>query len=267
MSNVREERLQASDVILPHAVEVFPRHASHRIRLAIDDDRLGGIDFTSVKPVRSVSKYAGQKHKPVYVYLHGCHDLVLCESRLEARVLMELDFDGFIAAVAAQPFTLQYTLGGRPYQHTPDFALADAHGEVSIVDVKPVELLDKVKNQRDFRATAEWCERMGFRYQVLSDYTEPLASAIRYLAGYRTQPPSWHSQAPVVLSLLDLDGEGLELHELVHQSAQALQVPEPLVLPSIYCLMWHGYLSWDTSQELQMNLTVRKARLWTEGSR
>lgn len=64
------------------------------------------------------------------------------ESLLERDRLMLADFERGVVAVGSQPFGLTGCAGDHIRRHVPDFLLL-GRDHVTVVDVKPVEHLDK----------------------------------------------------------------------------------------------------------------------------
>lgn len=89
------------------------------------------------------------------------------ESQAEKDMLMWLDFGGDVRDVRSQPFTVVFSATETPLGwHTPDFMLLHVNGEISVVDVRPVDLTDE-KAEKTFIATRTVLDRVGLAYQVL----------------------------------------------------------------------------------------------------
>ncbi len=99
--------------------------------------------------------------------------------------LLLADFDPDVVAVAAQPFGLKTSIGGRLRRHVPDFLPVHADGSAGVVNVKPAgKLADP-----DVVEALDWPRRLienhGWQYQVWNGDDPVYLANVRFLAGYR----------------------------------------------------------------------------------
>ena len=122
---------------------------------------------------------------------------VVHESRLELARLLLADFDGQVAAIAAQlSLVAAPEEGGRSRRHVPDFLLADRGGPVMVVSVKPADRLGDPKVAR----SPEWAGTVyafrGWRHEIWSQAPPAVLASVRSLAAYRHQARAGRSGPP-----------------------------------------------------------------------
>lgn len=180
---------------------------------------------------------------PGYYWFSSIDQLVPYESRLEMFTLLQLDFSGETVGVLSQPLVLHFEQRGKTVQHVPDFFLSDQSGGMTLVDVKPSELVDREVNRKLFRWTDEACSRLGWGYEVRSEPDETFLANLQWLAGYRRPPALIDSYAGELVSACS--GGSQKLGDLMGFVGNQL-----LVRPVLFHLLWRRILSTDMTSLL-----------------
>lgn len=125
------------------------------------------------------------------------------ESLFERDLLIALDFEEGLGALASQPFTLSWHDGQRLRSHTPDFAAA-IDGEMWIINVRPAPLV-KPQLLENAAATRAMCALHGWREALVVGYAQPAHTVLKTIAAARrTADP--YSLGEEMLDLLAEDG-------------------------------------------------------------
>lgn len=195
-----------------------------------------GVAFERARPVREFASYRGQVNFPGWWWFSRTAEHVGFESWLERDVVMTLDADPGVAAVASQPFWLVWFQGGRSVRHAPDFFARRVDGGAVVVDVREQDRIgaqDAVK----FEVTAAACAQVGWEYRRLGALEPVLAANLRWLAGYRHPRYAGGARA----------GEVAEAFAgPVSLLAGARAGGDPVaVLPVVFHLLWRGILRAD----------------------
>ena len=137
---------------------------------AVVSPRLGARDWGVIDPLpaRLSKGVKGGSTPAIYNWQRGARSAwVWCESQVEKTEVMWLDFEGEYAKLWPQPFVLCFPLAVPDAAwHTPDLLGLGVDGRLCVMDVRPAELIDE-HTARVFELTAEVCDTLGWRYQVL----------------------------------------------------------------------------------------------------
>lgn len=207
------------------------------------------LPFEDFLPYRRPKTFRGQSNVRGYYWFATTGILMLCESRLELRILQMLDFDPRVVAASAQPFELAYYSDGKTKRHVPDFFARLSSGAGMVFDVKPSRYAENPKVKRTFDATRAACEEVGWDYQVASEPDPVFISNVRWLAGFRKAPASLERFRE---SLLKAARDGVLVGDLLRGYDH-----EALVRPVLFHLLWTGALSADLSIVLSDGSVVR----------
>ena len=109
-----------------------------------------------------------------------------------------------------------------------------------MVDVRPAEQIDD-RTATVFERTGELCERLGWRYPVISDITATEHRNLRFLSGYRFD--RWRS-ADATQRLRNRSGQGAALSEWVSRLRGS--APDPL--GAVFSALWWRELVVDVSR-------------------
>ncbi len=184
-------------------------------------------------PVRTFRWHKGQQHFPGWYWSATELGHVMYESRLELLRLMIADFDSDVVAIRSQPFRMEYTdTANKRRRHVPDFALILADQRMRIVNVKPAERLSDPKVRESLDSAHATLQSHGFETEIWTGCDPQLATALRFIAGYRN-------------AALFSDEDTSSAHECLHGAmtiaeaearlrARNIQHPRPLVLHLIW---------------------------------
>lgn len=182
-------------------MRVSLRMADGAERTDLEVEALPRFGADVLAPWRIPKSYKRQSHKPSYYWVSQTRDFVLCESRLEMRVLQQIDFEEDVNAVLPQPLLLTFRVNGKLAHHTPDFLIWRPKGRL-LVNVKPLKFQSKEANVNSFAACDAVAERLGWRHRVYGEPQASLLSNLRWLGGYRRQPFMFHEIAHALLARL-----------------------------------------------------------------
>ena len=125
-------------------------------------------------------------------------------------------------------------------------------GEVEIHEVTLPSRQDRVSIQAREQAAREICRKEGWRYVVHTEATLPQAmEEANLLALYRYRPSVYANPAVTVAVRARLGQEerkGLRL--LIEDVAQALALPQPVVISAVCHLLWHQVIETDLQNTL-----------------
>lgn len=209
-------------------------------------------DLVEGRPWRVFRWHRGQTHYSGWYWSATVGGHVVYESRLELARLLLADFDPRVVSIAAQPFHVTGRCDGRVRQHVPDFLLMDRDGLVTVVNVKPAELL----SNPTVAAALDWAARVfaerGWRHEIWSCAPAAVLANVRFLAAYR-----YHERvaADALARVEEAVGEALSLGELEatwpHQCAE--------VRAAALHLVWRGTLRADLSTPLSGATLLERA--------
>jgi hypothetical protein len=117
--------------------------------------------------IRRPGVYRGQRNMPGFYWSSTISRRLNYESVRELWVLMQLDLDPKVVAIATQPFRLHFAAGRN---HVPDVAAELTDGTKVIVDVTTeLRLEKKPELQQSFEATRRACNSVGWTYRLVRD--------------------------------------------------------------------------------------------------
>jgi hypothetical protein len=210
----------------------------------------GSLRFERVSPVRGFASFLGQRSFPGWWWFSRTGEHVGYESWVERDVLMALDADPGVEAVASQPMLLHWAgESGKARRHAPDFFVRRADGAGMLVDVRPDNRISDA-DSAVFAATAVMAGQAGWAYERVGELPAVRAANLRWLAGYRHPR---YARAAVMAALAEVFAEPGPLR------AGAAEVGDPLaVLPVLFAMLWRGALAADLdARVLDSASTVR----------
>jgi TnsA-like endonuclease N terminal len=187
-----------------------------------------------VSPVRGFASFRGQRNWPGWWWFSRTAEHVGYESWVERDVLMALDADSGVEAVASQPMSLHWVSeAGKARRHAPDFFVRRDDGAAVVVDVRPDDRIPG-RDAEAFMMTASACELAGWEFRRVGELDPVLTANVRWLSRYRHRRCLVPEIAEALLEVF-AQGRGL--------SAGAALAGEPIhVLPVLFHLMWQGRL-------------------------
>lgn len=218
-------------------------------------DRVPCDEVLAGLPVREFRSYRGRRHYSGWYWSATTCGHVVYESRLELARILLADQDRDVVAIAAQPFVMEGSDGGRVRRHVPDLLLGHADGRLTVVDVKAASLMADAKVVSQFAWTKAVCAEHGFGFEAWSGCDPVLLENIRFLAGYRRGDLIDHGVASLVL------GAAAEGGKTIGEVEHRLQAPERrgLIRPALLHLLWCGALSADLTRALDVETVVAGA--------
>ena len=208
------------------------------------------VRFEQVPPVREFASFPGQSHFPGLWWFSSSGGHVGFESWLGRDVVMSLDADPRVTAVASQPFWLSWPDGERLVRHAPDFFVRRSDGSAVVIDVRADDRIED-SDAAKFAATARACGQAGWQYRRIGALDPVLAANLRWLAGYR------HPRFARSGFVEDLTGVFTRPRALADG---ALAVGDPLaVLPALFSLLWRRVLLADIESVLLTSRSVVRA--------
>ena len=203
-----------------------------------------------MSPVRGFASFRGQRNWPGWWWFSRTGAHVGHESWVERDVLMALDADPGVEAVASQPMWLHWiSESGKARRHAPDFFVRRADGTGVLIDVRPDNRIGAA-DAAVFAATAVMAGQAGWAYDRVGELPAVRAANLRWLAGYRHPR---YARAAVMAALDRVFAEPRPLR------AGAAEAGDPLaVLPVLFAMLWRGGLSADLdTRVLGSDSTVR----------
>jgi len=94
--------------------------------------------------------------------------MVSFESTIERDYVHLLEYEAQVEQFAEQPLTIEYMVNGKARHYTPDFKVESSNG-ITLVECKPESRVEEEHNQHKFETAAEWCERRGWAFEVVTD--------------------------------------------------------------------------------------------------
>ncbi|MGY2747786.1 hypothetical protein ACVWZ8_004968 [Arthrobacter sp. UYCu723] len=214
---------------------------------------LASLGLESALPVRAFFSWTGKRNYEGRWWSSTVRSHVGFESLLERDFLLSADHDRGVVGVASQPFAFLWPRGTEGSRgHVPDFFVRLRDGTGRVVDVKPAGRVRSA--ERQFGLTREACAAAGWEYEVFTGLAEPLASNLRWLAGYRQDRFAPDGTAAAVL--VDSFNPEASLTGGVRRAAKALGADEGIVRAQALHLLFTGVLAVDLDALLTQNTRV-----------
>lgn len=160
-------------------------------------------DLLTSDPVRSTTWHKHSRARAGLHHLASLDKLQWHESLFERDLLVTLDFDGGLTALASQPFTVAWHDGQKWIKHTPDF-MAVLDGQTWVINVRPAVLVND-RLIANAAAVHAMCRLRGWQDAVVVGYPQPTLTVLQTLAAARyTDDP--YDLAGVLLSALEAQG-------------------------------------------------------------
>lgn len=199
-------------------------------------------------PFRTFSQSRHSRSRPGVQWMKTTGTFLPYESRLESDWLLAFDFDADVVAVSTQPMDLRFGISSSPRGHVPDMFLRLRNGVGIVVGVSSSKTL-QVSETAAVRAerASRFCERLGWRYRVVSDMPPCRRLNLRFLAGYRTVDPVVTELFP---ALVTAAGSGCAVAELVDTVAGSSGVDRVVVRAAVFAAVWDHHLVFDVDSVL-----------------
>lgn len=225
--------------------EVRAQYLLDGVRHECGVGELGEVMLEDTSPMRSFPDYPGKRNYSGSFYSAVTGGHVVFESLFERSVLMVLEYDTDVVAVAAQPVGIRWP-GEQRRPRVPDFFLRYRSGEGVLVDARPAELIDD-RARRSFEATAQVCAQAGLGYRVVSDLPVALRRNLMFLANFRDDAFAVGDRDP----LTGWEGTLSQLAALLSVGDRASG------FGAAYRMLWAGQALTDLRQVLTGSSVVR----------
>lgn len=176
--------------------------------------------------------------------------LVQFESEQERKLVLLLERDPTVVDFRSQPERLSFCdATGRQHSYTPDFKVWRTDGAIELHEVTlAARLAERTTLQQRAAAAQAICAARGWRYVVHTDHTLPSGyeyANLDFLAAFRAttfataESALWwrqklHDQCPV--------------HPRAVLAQVGANLATPLLLNSLYHLLWHDVVQMDWRQ-------------------
>lgn len=193
-------------------------------------------------PCREGNRYPRQLNYHGQYFFTGTGKHVWFESLLESRMLMHLDREFDIVAIASQPMEITFADGS---VHFPDFIALHSNGRQVVYDVKPLERIDE-KVTEQFDKTRALCKTVGWGYEVLTGLPDQVQTNLTWLSYFKH--PGFHPGPDAVRRIEDrLATSALTVGE----AASALDIGSLAEGRSaLYHLAWSRLVTFDMTTTL-----------------
>ena len=199
--------------------------------------------------MRRFAPRQGQRHLSGLWWSATAGGHVGFESWLERDLLLALDFDTTVVAIASLPFWLSWSDDtGQAVRHARGLLRAPG-GRVRGRGGLPASGTAPAARRREVRRDSEACESLGWEYRLLGAPAPVVTANLRWLAGYR------HPRHRLPAAAAALMGVFAAPRSLM---VAAEQVDDPVeVLPVLYHLLWWQELVADLCAPLRARTVVR----------
>ena len=205
------------------------------------------------RPWRVFRWRQGQAHYSGWYWSATTGGHVVYESRLELARLLLADFDPRVTAIAAQPFLVTASAGGRVRRHVPDFLLVHGDGAVCVVNVKPADRLAVPKVAGALAWAGEVFAGRGWRHEIWSGAPPVLLVNVRFLSAYR------HGDRVDADLAAAIAGQEAPGGVSVGELEKAWPAPAGDVRAAVLHLVWRGVFRADLSVPLSAATWLERA--------
>lgn len=219
-------------------------------RLLLAECRAARLE--DARPSREFGWPKGKAHNPGWWWLATTGEHVGYESWLERDVLMALDFDPEVTAVASQPFWLHWHDGRRQRRHCPDFFARRRDDSAVVVDVRPDDRIE-ASDAAAFAATQAACGEAGWQFRRVGAADPVMVANMRWLSRYRQ--PRCAGAGGTAAALLEAFARPRALWDGAAAAGDHLAV-----LPVLFHLLWRHELAADLTVRLGPSALVCRDR-------
>jgi hypothetical protein len=118
-------------------------------------------------PVRKVSNHG----KNIIGYFPSIKmgRMVAFESTIERDLIYDLDFSPHVVAFHEQPLEIHYWKNRKRRKYIPDFQVHFISGNCSLMECKPLALVNSEENKEKFEIAQVWASDQGWEFEVVTD--------------------------------------------------------------------------------------------------
>ncbi|KQM82410.1 hypothetical protein ASE68_03180 [Agromyces sp. Leaf222] len=198
-------------------------------------------------------KFPGQSNYHGSYWFAGMGASIWHESLTEYLGLMLIDHLHEVRAVYPQPFLITFADGR---SHYPDFLVVHADQRRTVIDVHPTSTTTEA-DKVTFENTRTLLERIGWRYELLTEMDPVHQANFEFIAGYRH--PRYRPTDELEAKLLMAAARRPTFGSL----REALRSDRPGEhLPAVYHLMWRRQIGLDLTTPF-----TDRTQLWKGASR
>lgn len=214
------------------------------------------VPLEQAHAMRQFYSWKGKRNLEGHWFVETTQSHVQFESRLESRFLVWADWEPDVIGVSSQPLAILWPRGGSRKSHVPDYFIREANGAGTVIDVRP---LDRVEKDRDqFEATRDLCREVGWGYRVWTGLDRFEMDGIAFVSGYRF---ARCAPSPEVReALLEVYGSPIPLEEGLRWVGHRAGVEQNVVLTGLYHLVWAHELAMDMSAPLSLRTLVGRSQ-------
>jgi hypothetical protein len=219
----------------------------------VADTRVRTLSLERSLPARRSGKYPGRRNYEVLYWFTSSGRRVWFESLFERTALMVMDHQQEVATIAAQPFKLTLEADGVRCTRWPDYFMVHGNGDQVVLDVHPSEMMSP-ETVETYRRTAQFCDRVGWRYELFTDIDRVFQNNLEWLAGYR------HSRNRPSTDVADRICRIFRRPRTLEDGCQLFDPAMPTTARSlIYNLLWQRRLTTDLSHPLTSANLLKEA--------
>ncbi len=127
------------------------------------------IEAERLTLLRKIDKTSRVKPS-INFYSHKLKALQYAESILEADSCLRLEFEPTIKRYLTQPFSFQIKINNCKTRYTPDVLVENTEGDFFFIEVKPMSVYQKEKNQIKFAQVKDFFEEeLNVPFKVLTE--------------------------------------------------------------------------------------------------
>ena len=207
-------------------------------------------------PIRIPPTFRDQKNYPGLFWASTNRRQLIYESLLELDRLWLADFDPTVVGICTQPFQLSAQFDDALRTHVPDILLTHSDQRVTLVDVKPEQLLDEPTVRDQFDWTRALCEEKLWHYEIFSGGDSTVLRNIKMLALGRR--PERLPLEVVSKAREELGDSTICLGELLNRRPRSLDEADWRV--AVFSLVWTGEARVDMDRPLDSAAVLRTSK-------
>lgn len=199
-------------------------------------------------PANNVRRVAPIDKNLRYAITNKAGETVQCESFQERKLTLLFDRDPTVQEYRSQPERFVFTDAlGASHTYVPDFIVWKTTREVEMHEVTLTSRQEKLSSVQREKAAREICKLRGWRYVVHTEATLPQPTEEANLLALHRYRPIGYAHPAVTAAVHAQLGQGQrkELRVLISDLAQALSLPQPVVVSAVCHLLWHQMIDTD----------------------
>lgn len=229
------------------------------------------VDLLTADPIRTGTWHRNSTARAGMHFFASTGEHIYHDSLFERDLLILLDFDGTVSALASQPFRLGWTEGGSLVHHTPDFA-AVLDGVMWIINVRPTTRMN-LALRRNAAALNVVCALHGWNTAVVTDYARPALTVVTTVAAAKKTADPYAFDTAILDTLRSGPRTFGELAQATSAPAVARAVLQRLIWDRRVTIDLNRVLTDstlvslgdDSSTTLPLTRPARRTAIWQDG--